>query len=91
MKQGAATLTRLNRQLKDIRFGNDSFQLEWDWIPRMQGVHEFFDAVEGAVDGLEQDRGSIFESPRLTDKQRTAAEEIRRLLLANDQGAASVR
>lgn len=87
VKQGAAILQRLNRHLKDIRFGNDSFQLEWDWIPRMQKVCEFFDAVEGAVEALEQDRGSIFESLRLSDEQRATAGEIRRLLLANDQGA----
>lgn len=87
VKQGAATLARLNRHLKDIRFGADSFELEWAWIPRMQKVHEFFDAVEGAIDGLEHDHGSIFESPRLSDEQRATAEEIRRLLLANDQGA----
>lgn len=87
VKQGATTLSRLNRHLKDIRFGNDSFELEWNWIPRMQKVCEFFDAVEGAVEGLEHDRGSIFESPRLSDEQRATAQEIRRLLLANDQGA----
>jgi len=87
VKQGAVVLQRLNRHLKDIRFGNDSFQLEWDWIPRMKTVCEFFDAVEGAVEGLEHDRGSIFASPRLSDEQRATAEDIRRLLLANDQGA----
>lgn len=87
VKQGANTLSRLNRHLKGIRFGNDSFELEWDWIPRMQKVCEFFDAVEGAVEGLEHDRGSIFESTRLSDEQRATAQEIRRLLLANDQGA----
>ncbi|SHN19820.1 SbcC/MukB-like Walker B domain-containing protein [Rhizobacter sp. OV335] len=87
VKQGAVVLQRLNRHLKDIRFGNDSFQLEWDWIPRMKKVCEFFDAVEGAVEGLEHDRGSIFASPRLSDEQRATAEDIRRLLLANDQGA----
>lgn len=87
VKQGALTLQRLNRHLQDIRFGHDSFKLEWDWVPRMQKVQEFFEAVEGAVEGLENDRGSIFTSPQLTDAQRATAEEIRRLLLANDQGA----
>lgn len=87
VRQGAATLQRLNRHLQDIRFGQDSFKLEWDWIPRMQSYCEFFDAVEGAVEGLEHDRGSIFESPRLSEAQRATAEDIRRLLLANDQGA----
>lgn len=87
VKQGALTLQRLNRHLQDIRFGSDTFKLEWDWVPRMQKIQEFFEAVEGAVEGLEHDRGSIFTSTRLTDEQRATAEEIRRLLLANDQGA----
>ena len=87
VKQGATTLQRLNRHLQDIRFGNDTFKLEWDWIPRMQKVYEFFEAVEGVVEGLERERGSIFSSPQLSDEQRATAEDIRRLLLANDQGA----
>lgn len=87
VKQGAVTLQRLNRHLQDIRFGNDTFKLEWDWIPRMQKVYEFFEAVEGVVEGLERGRDSIFASPLLSDEQRASAEEIRRLLLANDQGA----
>ena len=87
VKQGASTLQRLNRHLQDIRFGADTFKLEWDWIPRMQKVFEFFEAVESVVEGLERERGSIFESPLLTDDHRATAEDIRKLLLANDQGA----
>ncbi len=87
VRQGASTLQRLNRHLQDIRFGADTFKLEWDWIPRMQKVFEFFEAVETVAEGLERDHGSIFESPLLTDEQRATAENIRKLLLANDQGA----
>jgi len=87
VKQGASTLSRLNRYLQDIRFGADTFKLEWDWIPRMQRVFEFFEAVEAVVEGLERERGSIFESRLLSDEHRATAEDIRRLLLANDQGA----
>ncbi|MBI5329976.1 MAG: ArsR family transcriptional regulator [Betaproteobacteria bacterium] len=87
VKQGAAMLTRLNRHLQDIRFGADSFTLEWDWIPRMHKVFEFFEAVESIVEGLERERGSIFESPLLTDAHRATAGDIRKLLLTNDQGA----
>ncbi len=87
VKQGASTLQRLNRHLQDIRFGNDTFKLDWDWIPRMQKVYEFFEAVESIVEELERERGSIFESPLLADAHQATAEEIRKLLLANDQGA----
>lgn len=87
VKQGASTLSRLNRHMQDIRFGADTFKLEWDWIPRMQKIFEFFEAVETVIEGLERERGSIFESPLLTDEHRATAEDIRKLLLANDQGA----
>jgi len=87
VRQGASTLQKLNRELKNIRFGTDTFELEWAWVPRLQKVFEFFEAMEGLVDSLEKDTGSIFESPRLGDEHRQTAQEIRRLLLANDQGA----
>lgn len=87
VRQGASTLQRLNRYLQDIHFGADTFRLEWDWVPRMQKVFEFFEAVEAVVEGLDREHGSIFESPLLADDHRATAEDIRRLLLANDQGA----
>lgn len=87
VKQGASTLQRLNRYLQDIQFGADTFKLEWDWVPRMHKVFDFFEAVEATVEGLEKEQGSIFESELLSDEQRATAEEIRALLLANDQGA----
>lgn len=87
VRQGASTLQRLNRHLQDIQFGADNFKLEWDWIPRMHKVFDFFEAVEAAVEGLEKEQGSIFDSELLSDEQRATAGEIRALLLANDQGA----
>lgn len=87
VRQGASTLQKLNRELKNIRFGTDTFELEWAWVPRLQKVFEFFEAMEALVDSLEQDSGSIFDSPRLSDEHRQTAQEIRKLLLANDQGA----
>ena len=86
IRQGASTLQKLNRELKNIQFGTDTFELEWAWVPRLQKVFEFFEAMEGLVDSLDKDTGSIFDSPRLSDEHRQTAQEIRRLLLANDQG-----
>jgi energy-coupling factor transporter ATP-binding protein EcfA2 len=87
VRQGASTLHKLNRHLKDIQFGTDNYQLEWTWVPRLQKVFEFFEAMESLVDTFEKDHGSIFDSTRLSDSHRETANEIRRLLLANDQGA----
>jgi hypothetical protein len=60
VRQGASTLQKLNRHLKDIQFGTDNYQLEWAWVPRLQKVFEFFEAMEGLVDTFEKDQGSIF-------------------------------
>ncbi len=87
VRQGASTLQKLNRHLKDIQFGTDNYQLDWAWVPRLQKVFEFFEAMEGLVDTFEKDHGSIFDSVRLSDAHRETAGDIRRLLLANDQGA----
>ena len=87
IRQGASTLQKLNRELKTIQFGTDTYELEWAWVPRLQKVFDFFEAMEGLVDSFEKDKGSIFESPRLIDEHRETAADIRRLLLANDQGA----
>lgn len=87
IRQGALTLQKLNRQLRHIRFGTDGYELQWDWVPRLQRVYEFFEALEAVVDGLEREQGSIFDSPRLADAHRETAREIRQYLLANDQGA----
>jgi energy-coupling factor transporter ATP-binding protein EcfA2 len=87
VRQGASTLQKLNRELKNIQFGTDTFELEWTWVPRLQKVFEFFEAMEGLVDSLEKDAVSIFDSPRLSDEHRQTAQDIRRLLLANDQGS----
>jgi hypothetical protein len=45
VRQGASTLQKLNRELKNIQFGTDTFELEWAWVPRLQKVFEFFDAL----------------------------------------------
>jgi hypothetical protein len=50
-------------------------------------VFAFFEEVEGLADEFEKEKGSIFDSPRLSDEHRETAMMIRTLLLANDQGA----
>jgi uncharacterized protein YPO0396 len=87
IRQGASTLQKLNRELRNIQFGTDTYALDWDWIPRLQKVYDFFEVVEGLVDTFEKDQVSLFDSPRLGEAHRDTAHEIRKLLLANDQGA----
>jgi uncharacterized protein YPO0396 len=87
IRQGASTLQKLNRELRNIQFGTDTYALDWDWIPRLQKVYDFFEVVESLADTFEKDQVSLFDSPRLGEAHRDTAHEIRKLLLANDQGA----
>jgi uncharacterized protein YPO0396 len=87
IRQGASTLQKLNRELRNIQFGTDTYALDWDWIPRLQKVYDFFEVVESLADTFEKDQVSLFDSPRLDEAHRNTAHEIRKLLLANDQGA----
>jgi energy-coupling factor transporter ATP-binding protein EcfA2 len=85
VRDGSNTLQRLNRELKVIRFGYDSYELEWKWIPQFQNYYEFFEAVNDMADSLEKDKTSIFESTRLTPEQRVIAVQLRDLLLTEDE------
>jgi hypothetical protein len=88
VRDGGLTLSRLNRELKNIQFGYDTFELEYPWVPRLQKVYEFFEAVEGLVDTLEKEKGSIFESQHLSEEHRATATHIKDLLLTEDLGLA---
>jgi hypothetical protein len=61
VRQGASTLQKLNRHLKGIQFGTDNYQLEWAWVPRLQKVFEFFEAMEGLVDMSQHGRSDHIE------------------------------
>jgi energy-coupling factor transporter ATP-binding protein EcfA2 len=87
IRQGATTLQRLNRELKNIQFGYDTYELEWAWVPRLQKVYEFFEAAEALADTFEKEKGSIFDSSHLSDEHRETAKSIKDLLLADDLGA----
>ena len=82
-----STLEKLNRELKNIAFGRDTYQLQWDWVPEFQKVFEFFEAVNDLADTLERDRVSVFDSQHLSEAHRATAGGIRRLLLSADEAA----
>ena len=85
VRGGATTLQKLNRELKTIQFGYDTYELEWEWYPKYQRYFQFFEALHEMADTLEKDKCSIFDSPRLTEDHRETAHEIMRFLLSNDQ------
>ncbi|MBT2304545.1 ArsR family transcriptional regulator [Variovorax paradoxus] len=87
VRTGLATLAKLNKELRTIQFGYDSYELVYEWIPRFQKYFEFFEAVDGMVDTLEKDKVSIFDSPKLSDAHRDTANSIKGLLLSQDQVA----
>lgn len=87
IKQGAATLERLRREIRGIQFGYDTYELDWVWIPKFKRYFDFFEEVERLVDDLEKEKVSIFDSSRLTEEHRQTAGEIRAMLLSSDQSA----
>lgn len=88
VRAGLYTLEKLNRELKNIPFGQDSYRLEWDWVPEFQKYFEFFEAMSELVDTLERDRVSVFESQHLSEAHRATAGRIKQLLLSEDRQAA---
>ncbi len=47
VRTGLTTLAKLNRELKNIQVGYDTYVLEWDWVPQFKQYYDFFDAVDG--------------------------------------------
>lgn len=88
VKDGSVTLRKLSNELKAIQFGVDSYDVVQDWVPRFKAYYDFFEALDGVVDQLEKDKVSIFEAPQLSAEHRDTAQEIKRLLLSQDQVAA---
>lgn len=88
VRAGLYTLEKLNRELKNIPFGQDSYRLEWDWVPEFQKYFEFFEAVSEIVDTLERDHVLVFESQHLSEAHRATAARIKQLLLSEDRQAA---
>ena len=88
VKDGSTTLRKLSSELKAIQFGVDSYDVVQDWVPRFKAYYDFFEALDAVVDQLEKDKVAIFDAPQLSDEHRATAQEIKRLLLSQDQVAA---
>ena len=88
VKDGSNTLRKLSQELKAIQFGVDSYDVVQDWVPRYKDYYDFFEALDGVVDQLEKDRTAIFDAQQLSPEHRATAQEIKRLLLSQDQIAA---
>lgn len=88
VKDGSNTLRKLSQELKAIQFGVDSYDVVQDWVPRYKDYYDFFEALDRVVDQLEKDRTAIFDAPQLSSEHRATAQEIKRLLLSQDQIAA---
>jgi len=88
VKDGSAALRKLSSELKAIQFGVDTYDVVQDWVPRFKAYYDFFEALDAVVDQLDKDKGSIFDAPQLSQDHRETAQEIKRLLLSQDQIAA---
>ncbi len=88
VKDGGNTLRKLSQELKAIQFGVDSYDVVQEWVKRYKDYYDFFEALDEVVDQLEKDRTPIFDAPQLSPEHRATAQEIKRLLLSQDQIAA---
>lgn len=88
VKDGSVTLRKLSSELKSIQFGVDSYDVVQDWVPRFKAYYDFFEALDSVVDHLEKEKIAIFDAPQLSVEHRATAQEIKRLLLSQDQIAA---
>lgn len=88
VKDGSAALRKLSSELKAIQFGVDTYDVVQDWVPRFKAYYDFFEALDAVVDQLDKDKGSIFDAPQLSQDHRATAQDIKRLLLSQDQIAA---
>lgn len=85
VRTGLSTLLKLNKELRTIQFGYDSYELVSDWIPKFKKYFDFFEAIDRMVDSLEKDKVSIFESTKLSEEHRETANAVKSLLLSQDQ------
>lgn len=85
VRSGLNTLRKLNNELKTIQFGVDGYELVHDWQPRFKRYFDFFEALDSVVDQLEKERVAIFDAPQLSAEHRETAQDIKQLLLSQDQ------
>jgi hypothetical protein len=86
--EGIRTLRQMNHELRNLKFGLDSFSIDWSkWEPEFEDYLSFFEAVTKLADSAEP--MDLFGEAQLTNKHVEIRDRLVKLLLDEDQERAT--
>lgn len=86
--EGIRTLRQLNIELKNLKFGINSFRLDWSqWEPEFAEYLDFFEAVTLLADSAEP--MDLFGETKLSDKHVQIRDRLVKLLLEDNHERAT--
>lgn len=86
--EGIKTLRQMNKELENLKFGQDKFTIDWSrWEPELKEYLEFFAAVTQLTESSES--LDLFGDNELSGKHVEIRDRLVALLLADDQERAS--
>jgi uncharacterized protein YPO0396 len=86
--EGIRTLRQLNNELKNLKFGVNSFRIDWSqWEPEFSEYLDFFEAVTLLADSAEP--MDLFGETKLSDKHVQIRDRLVALLLDDNQERAT--
>lgn len=86
--EGVRDLRQLNNELKNLKFGSDSFSIDWSkWEPEFEEYLSFFEAVTRLADSAEP--VDLFGETQLSSQHVEIRDRLVKLLLDEDQERAA--
>lgn len=86
--EGIRTLRQMNTELKNLKFGSDSFSIDWSrWEPEFEDYLSFFEAVTKLSDSAEP--LDLFGEVALSEKHAHIRDRLVKLLLDDDHERAT--
>lgn len=85
--EGIRTLRLLNAELTNMKFGVNSFRIDWSWEPEFAEYLDFFEAVTLLADSAEP--MDLFGDTKLSDKHVQIRDRLVALLLDENQERAA--
>ena len=88
VNEGVRALRQLNNELKNLKFGSDSFSIDWrKWEPEFEDYLSFFEAVTRLADSAEP--MDLFGETQLSSQHVEIRDRLVKLLLDEDQERAA--
>lgn len=82
--EGMRTLRQMNNELRNLRFGQDSYTIDWSqWEPELRDYLEFFEAVAKLTESAEN--LDLFSDNELSARHAGIRDRLVDLLLSEDQ------